>query len=57
MRNKFPGACYRCGKMVAKGEGHFEKIRGANRGNQWRTQHAECCIKYREEKERKKSDK
>lgn len=40
MRNKYQGICYRCNKIVNKGEGHFEKtVTG------WRTQHAECCIK------------
>lgn len=46
MRNKYPGICYRCGKRVEKGEGHFEK---SNDG--WRTQHTECCIKAREQKD------
>ena len=45
MRNKYPGICYRCGKPVEKGEGHFERHNGG-----WRTQHAECCIKAKEEK-------
>lgn len=26
MRNKYPGTCYRCGKRVEAGQGHFEKI-------------------------------
>lgn len=42
MRNRFPGICYRCGKQVGAGEGHFERFRGA-----WRTQHAECAIEFR----------
>lgn len=42
MRNKFPGTCYRCGKLCEKGQGHFEKV---YRG--WRVQHADCAIKYR----------
>jgi hypothetical protein len=42
MRNKYPGICYRCGKPVAKGEGHFERHAGG-----WRTQHAQCCIEAR----------
>jgi hypothetical protein len=45
MRNKYPGICYRCGKRVEAGEGHFEKIIGTK--NSWRVQHAECAIKYR----------
>jgi hypothetical protein len=28
-RNQFSGICYRCGKVVEAGTGHFEKIRGA----------------------------
>lgn len=44
MRNKYPGICYRCGKVVAKGAGHFERKNG-----EWLTQHAECCIKAKEE--------
>jgi hypothetical protein len=46
MRNRFPGTCYRCGKPVAAGEGHFERHRGG-----WRTQHADCAIKARKERE------
>jgi len=42
MRNRYPGKCYRCHEMVAAGEGHFERLR-----NGWRTQHAECAIKFR----------
>lgn len=42
MRNRYPGICYRCGQMVGKGEGHFERHLGA-----WRVQHASCAIKYR----------
>jgi len=42
MRNKFPGKCYRCGEIVAVGDGHFERFAGG-----WRTQHAGCAIKYR----------
>lgn len=45
MRNKFAGACYRCGQHVAPGEGHFER-----HGHGWRTQHADCAIKARAEK-------
>lgn len=42
MRNKYAGTCYRCGKRVEVGEGHFEKT-----ATGWRTQHASCAIKYR----------
>lgn len=42
MRNKYPGPCYRCGKTVAKGAGHFERHAGG-----WRVQHAECAIAHR----------
>lgn len=41
-RNRFAGTCYRCGNRVEVGEGHFERFRGS-----WRTQHAECAIKFR----------
>lgn len=44
MRNKFPGTCYRCGKRVEVGMGHFERY---NRG--WRTQHAICAINARKQ--------
>jgi hypothetical protein len=42
MRNRFPGKCYRCGEVVASGDGHFERF-----GRGWRTQHASCAIEYR----------
>jgi hypothetical protein len=42
MRNRYPGPCYRCGKTVAPGDGHFERHKGA-----WRTQHASCAIEHR----------
>ena len=42
MRNKYAGPCYRCGEMVAPGEGHFERYQGG-----WRTQHAACAILWR----------
>lgn len=45
-RNKYPGICYRCKKVVAKGAGHFERTK--DRG--WQVQHAECAIKHREKK-------
>lgn len=44
MRNKFPGTCYRCGEVVEKGTGHFEKNPS---GGRWLLQHAECAIFYR----------
>jgi hypothetical protein len=46
MRNRFPGTCYRCGQHVAAGAGHFERHNGG-----WRTQHADCAIKARAEKQ------
>lgn len=46
MRNKYPGVCYRCGKRVEPGAGHFELIKGTY-PRRWRTQHAGCAIKYR----------
>jgi hypothetical protein len=45
MRNKFPGVCYRCGKIVSAGDGHFERHLG-----KWRTQHASCAIQARSAK-------
>ena len=42
MRNKHPGKCYRCGNIVAPGEGHFERWGGG-----WRVQHDACAIVYR----------
>ncbi len=39
MRNKFKGVCYRCGKEVEAGEGHFERHKGG-----WRVQHVSCCL-------------
>ena len=42
MRNRYPGYCYRCGDLVAAGEGHFER-----HGFQWRTQHADCALTWR----------
>jgi predicted metal-binding protein len=46
MRNNYPGVCYRCGKMVAEREGHFERYNGG-----WRTQHASCAIDARKAKD------
>lgn len=45
MRNRFPGTCYRCGKTVEAGAGHFERHNGG-----WRTQHADCAIRARQAK-------
>jgi hypothetical protein len=58
MRNKFPGICYRCGQRVEAGKGHFEKVIGAeSRGEpKWRTQHAECAIKAREQRAEAKGE-
>ena len=39
MRNQHAGTCYRCGKTVEPGAGHFERHKG-----KWRTQHAGCAI-------------
>lgn len=36
MRNKFKGQCYKCGKTVDVGKGHFER-----HGSKWRVQCAE----------------
>lgn len=36
MRNKYPGPCYKCGKEVKPGKGHFERHKG-----EWLLQHAE----------------
>lgn len=45
-RNKYSGICYRCGKLVETGEGHFELVKMES-VNYWKTQHADCAIKYR----------
>ena len=45
MRNQYPGTCYRCGKTVEAGQGHFERNAG-----RWRTQHATCAIEHRRER-------
>lgn len=47
MRNKYAGICYRCGLRVEPGDGHFEKVIGGVGKDKWRTQHADCAIKYR----------
>lgn len=41
-RNRYPGMCYRCGDLVAAGNGHFER-----NGFGWRVQHADCAIQWR----------
>lgn len=51
MRNRFPGICYKCGKEVKKGAGHFERAKPPWRG--WKTIHAECAIAQRMEKANK----
>lgn len=47
MRNKHPGICYRCGKTVEKGKGHFEKNHGQFTGGKWRLQHTKCCLDHK----------
>lgn len=55
MRNQFPGVCFRCGKTVAAGAGHFEKVTKVQiekygdlaRGYKWLVQHADCAIQHR----------
>ena len=49
MRNRFPGKCYYCSDLVAKGAGHFEKRQNAKG---FRVIHAECVFKQREEKQK-----
>lgn len=49
MRNKYSGTCYRCGKRVEVGDGHFERVPGKG----WRVQHASCAIRYRGMKKNK----
>jgi len=41
MRNKYKGICYKCGKEVAVGAGHFERD---GKGG-WRVQHVEHAKK------------
>lgn len=47
MRNRFGGTCYRCGKYIEAGDGHFEALAMSKSRRKWRVQHAECAIKYR----------
>lgn len=53
MPNHYSGTCYRCGREVLGGEGHFERIRDERRGEQggrrWRVQHAACALAARRE--------
>ena len=54
MRNKYLGKCYVCGKMVERGQGHFERMNFKQHGRSgWRVQCAEHPrerkIKEREE--------
>lgn len=54
-RNKYPGQCIRCGRLVKPGEGHFERVGAVQRrkygkavqGLAWITQHADCAIEHR----------
>lgn len=39
MRNKYSGACYKCGLIVHPRTGYFERS-----GGKWRVQHAACCL-------------
>lgn len=45
MRNKYPGICYRCGREVKAGDGHFQK-----HGQKILVQHAYCAIQYRNQR-------
>lgn len=45
MRNRYAGSCFRCGKTVGVGEGHFERC-----GNHWKVQHVECVFENRRDK-------
>lgn len=45
MRNQYPDPCYRCGQTVEPGAGHFE--RHPTSFGKWRTQHADCAIRWR----------
>ena len=42
MRNKYPGKCYKCGKIVEIGAGFFERYQG-----KFRVQHEYCMKKYK----------
>ena len=56
MRNKFPGTCYHCGKLVEVGDGHFARIDSSLGVGTWRTIHASCCITARKERAAKEKD-
>lgn len=45
MRNRYRGNCYRCGAIVDKGQGHFQRDYVLKT---WLVQHADCAIKYRD---------
>lgn len=47
MRNKYKGICYYCGETVEVGEGHFERDRATR---SWKTIHADCVFKQRNDK-------
>lgn len=47
MRNRFGASCYRCGKYVEPGEGHFEALPKPVNRKRWRVQHAACAILHR----------
>lgn len=54
-RNKYPAKCYRCGKQVEAGQGHYERASGSRRialnappkTPFWIAQHAGCAIRWR----------
>jgi hypothetical protein len=50
VRNRYPGTCYRCGKPVEKGAGHFERVPNSH-PVLWRTLHVECVFDQRAEKQ------
>jgi len=45
VKSRFAGVCYRCNKLVAAGDGHFERYNGG-----WRTQHVKCSIEHKKVK-------
>lgn len=43
-RNKYPGYCYCCGKYIAPGYGHFERVYGAKPWQpKWRIKCVKCA--------------
>lgn len=46
MRNAYADYCYRCGKLVEAGKGHFERDKTKS-FKKWRVQHADCAIRFR----------